>query len=639
MSTNFARKLVLAALLCSPIAGGFAAPAIPVEDFAALDNVVKPALSPDGKHLAVTMDVKDTFLTYRMVTIYAVPEMKVVSAIKMNEWRRPSSYLWVSNTRLALSLAFRYADGISPPTGEIEAFDIDGGQQLYLFGWRRPAGRDKCWPSRLQTMGQADGNLYITVSEQGCNSQFIRINSVDGSRTVLASLPERGMHFLPDADGIPRIALKEYAGHLTVRRFDPESKSWVPGLGDGMVDTLKPIAVTPDGSSVYLLERNEDVSRLILQPIAGGAQQVLASFTGKEMDEFEWSRGPNHPYAIISQLDLPSVHYLDESSEEARVQQTLAGQFPGQFVQLLHGSEASGRWLFRVTSDRDPGSVYLFDKGSNKASLIMTEMEKIDPDQMAPKQPIQFKARDGLPIHGYLTLPIRQAAGRKPPLIVMPHGGPHGIADTWDFDRDVQFLASRGYAVLQVNYRGSGGRGNKFMYAGFQHWADTIQDDILDGVDWVVAQNQVDAERMCAVGTSFGAYSAMMLTVRAPGKFRCAAGNAGLYDIPLHMSQSEKYRTLKERLEQFLGKDPEQWRLVSPVNNAKLIQVPIMLAHGKDDENTTIEQGRNMRAALKAAGNAPDYFFASDEGHGFSQPDNITTYYEKLERFLAKHLK
>jgi len=639
MPTSFVHKLFLAALLCSPIAGSLAAPAIPVEDFAALDNVVKPALSPDGKHLAVTMDVRDTFLTYRMVTIYAIPEMKVVSAIKLTEWRRPSSYMWVSNNRLALSLAFRYAEGISPATGEIEAFDIDGGQQLYLFGKRRPGGRDNCWPSRIQTIGQPNGNLYITVSDEDCNSQFIRINSVDGSRTVLADLPERGMYFLADAEGTPRLALKEIAGRMTVRRFDPESKKWVPGPGDGALDTLKPIAVTPDGSGVYLQEHNEDVSRLVLQPIAGGTPQVLASFTDQEMNQVQWTHDANSPYAIISLLDHPSVHYLDDTTEEAQVQQTLAGQFPGQFVKLLHGSTTSGRWLFRVSSDRDPGSIYLFDKGTNKASLIMTEMEKIDPDQMAPKRVIQFTARDGLKIHGYLTLPINQPADRKPPLIVMPHGGPHGPADNWEFNRDVQFLASRGYAVLQVNYRGSGGRGIKFMYAGFQHWADTLQDDILDGVDWVVAQNLVDGERMCTVGTSFGAYSAMMLPVRAPGKFRCAAGNAGLYDIPLKVSQAGQYKPLTERFEQFFGKDPEQLRRISPVNNAKKIQIPVMLAHGKDDENTTIEHGRNMRSALKDAGNSPDYFFASDEGHGFSQPDNITTYYEKLERFLAKHLK
>ena len=639
VSTNLARIILTVLLLCAPLASGFAAPTIPVSDFSALDNVVNPVLSPDGKHLAVTMDIRDTLFTYRMLTIYAVPEMKAVNAIKLSDFRRPKHYLWVSNTRLALSLAYPYAGGVDGATGEVEALDINGERQLYLFGRRRPGGRDGCWPSRIQTLSQPDENLFVTVSEEDCNSMFIRINSVDGKRTFLADLKERGMHFLADAEGNPRIAMRDAAGRMDVRRYDKEAKKWVPGPGDGQVETSVPIAVTPDGSSVYIYDRNESLNRLILQPIEGGAPQVLASFADREMDRFQWTHEGKRPYAIISHLDVPTIHYLDDSADEARIQKMLAGQFPGQFVRLLDGSSASGRWLFRVTSDRDPGSLYLFDSKENKASLIVTEMDKIDPDQMAPKRVIKFKARDGLEIHGYLTLPINQPAGYKPPLIVKPHGGPHGIADTWEFDRDVQFLASRGYAVLQVNYRGSGGRGIKFMEAGFQHWADTIQDDILDGVDWVVAQGLVDASRMCTMGGSFGAYSAMMLNVRAPGKFRCAVGSAGLYDIPLHLSQKNQYKALKERFEQYLGTDAEKWGSISPVNNARQLRIPVMLVHGKDDENTTLEQARKMRAALKAAGNPPLYFEASEEGHGFSQPDNISEFYEKLEKFLAEHLK
>jgi dienelactone hydrolase len=631
-------------LLSTLIAGAVsAAPVIPVSAFSALDNVINPVLSPDGKHLAVTRDVKDFLFTYRMLTIYALPEMKALAAFKSSYSARPSEYLWVSNSRLVLSKAFRYVEGVNIATGELEAFDIDGGRQLYLYGPRRPISRkvpqDKCWPTAIAAPKELDGSLLLTLNGDNCPSTLLRINTIDGSRTVIAELPEKSLKFLIDEQGRPQVATKTEYGKLFLRRYDSTSKSWLPGPGDGAQDTLRPISVSADGQAIYLYQRGDTQNALLLQALDGSTVQTLAAYKDRDIDLVQWSADQSRPFAASSLLDLPTVRYLDDTLPEVQIQKALSAQFPGQYVQLLQGSRDSGRWLFRVASDRDPGSIYLYDSKEQQASLLITELEKINPDQMAPMRPIQFTARDGLRLHGYLTLPLTTSPDRKPPLIVLPHGGPHGVADIWVFNRDVQFLASRGYAVLQVNYRGSAGRGLAFMKAGFLHWADSIQDDILDGVAWVSAQGLVDNRRMCTFGTSFGAYSAMMLPIRSPGTFRCAVGNAGLYDLPLQMQNKSQNKELLERLQQFIGDDPDGWRRISPAQQATAIRVPVMLAHSREDENTPLEQALAMLAALKAAGNPPVYYEASLDGHGFIVPDNVDTFYEKLEKFLAEHLQ
>ena len=236
-------------------------------------------------------------------------------------------------------------------------------------------------------------------------------------------------------------------------------------------------------------------------------------------------------------------------------------------------------------------------------------------------------------------MPAR-AAGGKAPLVLLPHGGPHGPYDSWFFDEDAQFLASRGYAVLQVNFRGSGGRGVNFQEAGYRQWGGKIVDDLVDATRWAIAQGEVDGNRVCAYGASFGGYASMMLAAREPELYKCAVGYVGVYDLKLLAKPNNDRRdnSRASTFRKFVGDDRAELDRNSPVTLAAKIKAPVFLVHGGNDKRAPVEHAHAMRAALTAAGRPPEWFLAPNEGHGFYDTANRTAFYEKLEAFLGRHI-
>jgi dipeptidyl aminopeptidase/acylaminoacyl peptidase len=229
---------------------------------------------------------------------------------------------------------------------------------------------------------------------------------------------------------------------------------------------------------------------------------------------------------------------------------------------------------------------------------------------------------------------------KKLPMIVMVHGGPHGIYDRWGYDNEAQLFASRGYAVMQVNYRGSGGRGRDFEAAGYKRWGREMQDDITSAVKWAIADGVADAKRVCIYGASYGGYAALTGVFREPDMFRCAVGMAGVYDLSLMFDEGD-IQTVKSGvnyLKDVLGTDMEDLKRRSPVYNADKIHAAVLLLHGKDDRRAPLEHAKRMRAALEKAGNPPEWVTEWGEGHGFYDEKNREAAYQRILDFFAKHL-
>jgi dipeptidyl aminopeptidase/acylaminoacyl peptidase len=279
------------------------------------------------------------------------------------------------------------------------------------------------------------------------------------------------------------------------------------------------------------------------------------------------------------------------------------------------------------------------DVAKRSAEPLLENRPWIKPEEMAEMTAFHIKASDGLPIHGYVTYPRGLPAGVKPPLVVLPHGGPFGVRDHWGFDPEVQLLASEGFAVLQVNFRGSGGYGEAYKEAGYRHWGDRMIEDVLDATRWLVKKEKVDGARMCTYGGSYGGYAALQAVSLAPGLFRCAVGFAGVYDLTRLEHNDDVVTSGRARgyVRTTVGDDQAALRAASPVFHADLIKVPVLLIHGGKDTRVPIVHAEKLRDALTALGRPPEWMEEPLEGHGFYDEAARARQYARLVAFLKRH--
>jgi dipeptidyl aminopeptidase/acylaminoacyl peptidase len=640
--------LSAAACLSSPIVAR-AAPAtglIPIEHFVAEDTYRNPILSPDGRHIAVTTTLPSMWGSGTpILAIIRVADRKVVSGIKMDRFEVPGQYMWVGATRLVVSKARDFGDKEKPtPTGEIVTTEFDGSGQRYLYGYFHPQGRDYGAGWMVGLPRKLNNRFYM--GEYNFNSKssaLYDVDSLSGARTPLLSLPFPGLSIVLDNKEQPRFAHgMTRDGRLLFLKYDFNTLGWELDRSNTEKTRAMPSAFTPDDRAFYALVSVDGKPEYLTRTdVDTGVAVTVGADPEFDVAMVRAGRNSGVPLGWTRSGGKPVTHYFEASAPLAQLHRSLSEQFSTSFVTLLTSSEDGQKVLFSVRSDRDPGAFYLYDRAINRADFLFGDLENIEPDNMGSRIPISFKARDGLTLHGYLTLP-KAAASAPLPMVLLPHGGPHGIQDDWFFDTDAQFLASRGYAVLQVNYRGSGGRGDAFIKSGFLEWGGRIQEDLIDGVQWAIAQGHADPARICVFGASFGAYSAMMMPVRAPQLFKCAIGYAGVYDLEMLYKGKVKNKdaTLDEAalLKRYIGDNSERQRQQSPVALADNIKVPVLLIHGSADDITPVAQGKAMRDALIGAGNRPEYMQVSAEGHGFYLSANRLKVYRMLEQFLGEHL-
>ena len=638
----------LIAMLVLP-AALFAAPVpMSVDDFVRSGNFFAPVMSPDGKLLVLTQrtpkEPRDEYAT----VFYQLDGMKLLAAIRSPAGAIPLRHAWVTDTRIVTTLGREFGTVGEPyATGELISMNADGRGFRYLYGRSRSFGETASgdegsgWIARVPRAGT--GQIFIGESPWGATartSRLYEVNSLNGARRTVTEINQPGFSFVTQANGLPRFAHGyDDNADYAVYRFDDANRAWLPFASADKGD-LRPIEISADqGKLLGKLSIRSGPFALIREGVDGADRVTLLQDAVGDINRIEWGLPYEGPFAAGTTLGMPKLTYLEPERSDAVLHRTLSAQFPGAYVQFNSVSRDGKRTLFTVYSDRDPGAVYVFDAASGKAALLVEFQPWIQPERMAELRPIQFKARDGVELHGYLMLPPGPA-NAKPPLVLLPHGGPHTSGDSWGYDSDAQFLASRGYAVLQVNFRGTLGRGPKFEVDGYQQWGGRMIDDLVDGVRWAIAQGTVDEKRICSYGASFGAYASMMSAIRAPELFKCAVGYAGVYDLTLIYDEPGSKmggKTYQYHLK-VLGKDMKQLADYSPSRQASKLIAPVMLVHGGADETNPPVQAEVMRDALIKVGRPPEWMFVSGEGHGFYSEKNRKAFYEKLEGFLAKHI-
>ena len=271
--------------------------------------------------------------------------------------------------------------------------------------------------------------------------------------------------------------------------------------------------------------------------------------------------------------------------------------------------------------------------------MLFRYQPNVNSNQYAYTDPFEFKASDGVNLYGFFTEAKVKTEGKIPPLVVLVHGGPHS-RDYWGYSSQVQFLSLNGYSVLQVNYRGSTGYGQKFMEAGYKNWGTRIQQDILDAYQWAIDNGKAETGNACIMGGSFGAYSALQSVTKYPDSYQCAVANAGIYDLSMMFEEGDipKLAYGKTYLKQTIGINKTTLADMSPVNHVDKIKVPLFLAHGEQDRRAPVEQVESLRDALDEVDKEYVWYTVSDESHGFFVPENQKKYMNQVVKFLGENL-
>ncbi len=646
----------------------FAAELIPVETFAADAEFRSARLSPDGKTVAYMAENDGKYWLYML-------DLESKKNIRINPGKsfyselpkEVARYRWISNKRIAFLTTVW--DGIYW-TG-LTAVDKNGDDWKAFSGPDADPSDDRplLAQSIIHSFRDKEGNVLMADPGSGEGSDriyenVVKVCTLDGSYKTEIKNPGNVIDWGTDKDGVVRFGTTqerkaERIDFGLIYREDAKSPWRTLPTFDAKHGKVDVLGFAPDQKTLVVsaLSENKRWALYLYDPNEGKLGELLASH--KEYDiEFNGGAKPrventslvgpiisdeNGIIGVRFVTEGPIVQWVDPNFKA--IQSKIDTALKGTNNLITSWADDLSAFLVFSYSDRDPGAYYLLRLSNQKLDFgkLGEHLPAFPKQELVPMNPIRYQTRDGHTIHGYLTIP----AGAKPknlPLIVMPHGGPT-VRDVWEFDRDVQFLANRGYAVLQMNYRGSPGYGQEFYELGKRQIGKGIQDDIEDATKWAIAKGIADPKRIAIMGGSYGGYSALFALGKSPGLYCCGVSFAGVSDWNEIIAKrtSDEYRLSYLHWREWVGdpKNPQEspeLAAISPVSFAADFSAPVLILQGKEDRTVPPKQAKLMIAALEKAGKKPESYFFSGTGHGFRDAKNRRIYYEKVEAFLLRHL-
>jgi len=641
------------ALFLALVAGGLAAPAkaaVDVDAYVRKDRFEDIKLSPTGEYYAATVPLEDR----TVLAILRRADNKITANVSGGRNTAIAGFDWVSPDRVIVSLAEKFGALDRPQlTGELYGVDAETGSGEMLVGQRMMGNGlgTKIQPRKVERVAAFlsddlpgdDKNVIIAVMPFS-GDPFTRAERMDaytGRRHRVASSPVRNASFATDNSGVVRFA----SGYGTdnVRKVyyrKGEGAEWELVSEEGATQRIEsPIGFSADNQTAYLQsEQPEGPDAIVALDLATMTRKIVLRDDDTDPYRIIYRNGTQIPVGAFFMDPKPRTLFFDSKTPEAVLYRSLEAAFGGDAVRITSQTSDGRLALVQVWSDRNPGDFYVFDTVGKKASHLLSRSDWFDPDQMATMQPMQVKARDGMVLHGYLTVP-KGASGKKMPLIVMPHGGPFGIQDVWGFDSEVQMLAAAGYAVMQVNYRGSAGYGAAFTHAGAREWGLKMQDDLTDATRWAISEGIAESGRICIYGGSYGGYASLMGVAKEPSLYKCAVGYVGVYDLPTMHTEGDIQRrgSGETYVREWIG-EKDALAATSPNRLAQSIKVPVFLAAGGEDERAPIKHSEMMEKALRANGVPVETLYYPTEGHGFYTDAHRHEYYTRLLAFLGRHL-
>lgn len=612
--------------------------AIAIERFFEPAQLSQATLNPAGTHVALCVGGDGA---KRRLVVLELASMKVTPVAAFKE-ADVSDAVWINDRRLYVGShdESRDRDNWRSPLGY--AVDVDGGN------FRRLGHRH---PGLHAAPGLGDDLLFSYPADQSegwGHLKLQRLNTRNGAAREV-DLPPWTQSFVVDSGGEP-VAAVTARGDKEQLRWRGEAKSGAEWRVLSETDrffgaSVMPWQYGPDGKLYVVSRRDKDLAVLYtLDPVSAqiSDRPVLALAQFDIAPQLLWHK--NRLVGAQVRADARTTVWFDEVFKA--VQAKIDAKLPATTNLLQIPQQGDSPWVLVVAySDTRPMRAFAYHREADKLTLLGNARSKIDPATQSGMDFLNYKARDGRVIPAYLTLPRSAGpAPKKLPLVVWVHGGPFVRGGDWEWHPEVQFLASRGYAVLQPEFRGSDGFGDTHLRAGFQQWGLAMQDDLADGVEHLVRQGTVDPQRVAILGGSYGGYAAMMGLVRHPELYRCAINYVGVTDLNLLATATwDDISPIFKRLgvTKVIGdplKDAERFLATSPIHQAGRIGQPVLLAYGRYDQRVPIEHGERMRDALKGHNKDLEWVLYDHEGHGWYWQDNVLDFWGRVERFLARHM-
>mgnify|MGYP001475625746 CR=1 FL=1 len=604
-------------------------PKIPLEDFFRNPEKSSFQLSPNGKKIAYMKPWDDG---NRMMNVY-IKDLGQENGVRITSASKRSlyGYFWLNDNRIAY-----IQDKGGDENIHIYAVDIDGSNDIDLTPF------DNIQARITDDLEDDPNHMIISINNRNPRIHDVyRLNVNSGELTLIAENPGNIMGWMTDNDGKLRIAMTSDGVNSSILYRDTEKDEFKPILTTNFKVSVSPLFFTFDNKNLYVSSNRGRDKSAIYKFDLETAKETELIFEHDEVDVSGLLRSINRKVltGVSYYTDKRQLHFLDEWREN--LQKKLESKLTNVEVAISDMSKDETKAIVVAFSDVSRGTYYYYDIENDDLTLLADLNPWLNPDHMSNMKSISYTSRDGLKINGYLTIP-KGSNGKNLPVVVNPHGGPWA-RDRWGFNPEIQYLANNGYAVFQMNFRGSTGYGRDFWEKSFKQWGKTMQDDITDGVEWLINEGIADPERIAIYGASYGGYATLAGLTFTPDLYACGVDYVGVSSLFTFMESMPPYWELyREMMYEMVGhpeNDKELLASSSPLLHVDKIKVPLFIAQGANDPRVKKSESDQIVNALKEKGIDVPYMVKDDEGHGFYNEKNRFDFYKAMSEFLSEHLK
>ncbi|WP_444906886.1 alpha/beta hydrolase family protein [Microbulbifer sp. SSSA008] len=617
----------------------------PIKAFAHLPKYGNLQISPDGKHYAAVLRTDNG---ESVLAVIDADNLKIINRLNISGVHAVGSIYWANSDRIIASLIRNYGFLDMPiPTGEWIGLSVKGKNKGFIFGQGKGSGSATLQADSgfavLSSLLPKEPNKVLMTVRNGKRARLIKLDVYSGRSKRVSRLPGENSQVVVDIDGNP-IYAKASRSDDKENYFDIYKKSdgaaWerVDSFIDDSKGTVEPISFAGKNSFYVLDTRLNDTSSLVKWDLESEEPKLLYNHPEVDINSFNFDRNgslysmeimPNYPQSII----------VDPNSHYSKWHQDLSTAFKGALVNITSASDDGTKVVASIETDKFSPAFYLYEPEKNSVKKILDPFPLLKDVELSPVDAVTIEARDGVKLQGYLTTPKKDRANGHP-MIVIAHGGPHGVRDEWGFDHEAQLLADRGYAVLQINYRGSGGYGRKFLYSGYGKWGAEMQDDLTDATNWAINAGIANKDKICIYGASYGGYAALMGGIREPDLYKCVVGYVGVYDLDMmfEVGDISQRQSGINYLRDALGTDKKSLQERSPVYNVDKLKAPLMIVHGEKDIRAHFKHALVLRKALDEIDYEYEWLTKKKEAHGFIKNKNREELYNKLLQFFDEHI-